>query len=377
MPQKLQAEVVRVQKQLGLGRLRNEAEIRQSVVIPFLAALGWPQADVRVLTPEFSIGDRNVDYALCHPMDQPAVLVEVKAVGKADKKGEKQLFEYCFHQGVPVAVLTDGSTWKFFHPGGQGSYGQRQFALVDLMEDESDAEPAETLARYLEYDDVMSGRARSAAQEDYEQLRLRRLAESELGRVWQGLLEEPDSVLVDLLSEGVLAVSGTKPAKKSVVEFLRGHRYRAESPISEGTNAGKKGTPSRKVESGSRDGSDPLPYFSLAGETTECKNATELFVEIFQALARRDPAFCGRYAVAYYGRKNKVLARKRDELIPGDPERARRTARKLSGGWWLTTHSSTDEKRRRLRQACQVANIEYGRDLVVRFGKRRRRPKKG
>ena len=377
MPQKLQAEIVRAQEQLGLGRLRNEAEIRQSVVIPFLAALGWPQADVRVVTPEFSIGDRNVDYALCHPIDQPAVLVEVKAVGKADEKGEKQLFEYCFHQGVPVAVLTDGGSWKFFLPGGQGSYGQRQFALVDLMEDESDAEPAETLARYLEYDDVMSGRARSAAQEDYEQLRLRRLAESELGRVWQALLEEPDSVLVDLLSEGVLAVSGTKPAKKSVVEFLRGHTYRVESPVSESTHAGKKDRPSHRVGSVSHDSSDLLPYFLLAGERTECKNPTELFVGVFQALARRDSAFCGRYAVTYSGRKNKVLARKRDELIPSDPERARRTARKLPGGWWLTTRSSTDEKRRRLLQACQVANIEYGRDLVVQFGKRRRRPRKG
>ncbi|MCY4559286.1 MAG: type I restriction enzyme HsdR N-terminal domain-containing protein [Chloroflexi bacterium] len=373
MIQELQAEVSRVQEQLRLGRLRNEAEIRQGVVIPFLATLGWPQADVRVVTPEFSIGKRNVDYALCHPQDRPAVLVEVKDVGKADEKGEKQLFEYCFHQGVPVAVLTDGATWKFFHPAGQGSYGERQFALVDLMRNAPSAESSETLVRYLAYEDVIAGRALSFAQEDYEQIRLRRLAESELGRVWQQLLEEPDSVLVDLLSEGVAVVSRAKPEKKSVVDFLRGQVYRGESHLPDSGSTRKARVQSRGVKLKSPGDSGSSTSFSLAGQTTECKNPTELFVAVFEALARRDPKFCERYAAAYSGRKNKVLARKRVELIPSSLERARRSARRVPGGWWLRTHSSTAEKEKRIRQACNVAGIEYGRDLVVRFSARRNR----
>ena len=55
-------------------------------------------------------------------------------MGMADEKGERQLFEYCFHRGVPIAVLTDGRTWKLFYPAGEGSYTDRLFCGMDLID---------------------------------------------------------------------------------------------------------------------------------------------------------------------------------------------------------------------------------------------------
>ena len=106
---------------IGAGSFRSEAEISQGVIKRVLHELGWPVFNVQVVAPEFRIGTRKVDYALCHPAGKPSVLVEVKDLGKADGRGQKQLFEYCFHQGVPIAVLTDGREWSFFLPSGQGS----------------------------------------------------------------------------------------------------------------------------------------------------------------------------------------------------------------------------------------------------------------
>ena len=123
------------------------------------------------MAPEFKIGTRKVDYALCHPPGKPSVLLEVKDLGKADGKGEKQLFEYCFHQGVPIAVLTDGRTWSFFFPAGQGSYEERRFARIDLIGDDP-GDSARTLTHYLQAGDVRSGEARKRAQRDYEAARL-------------------------------------------------------------------------------------------------------------------------------------------------------------------------------------------------------------
>jgi hypothetical protein len=35
------------------------------------------------------------------------VFIEVKQIGRSDG-GERQLFEYAFHRGVPMTILTDG-----------------------------------------------------------------------------------------------------------------------------------------------------------------------------------------------------------------------------------------------------------------------------
>ena len=90
-----------------------------------IEGLEWPPYETQIVFPQFPIEKRKVDFALCHPRGKPVVLLEVKNVGMANEKGERQLFEYCFHRGVPIAVLTDGRTWKMFYPAGEGSYTDR------------------------------------------------------------------------------------------------------------------------------------------------------------------------------------------------------------------------------------------------------------
>ena len=103
-----------LKRRIAAGEFRSEAEISQGVVIRILRKLGWPDHQTQVVKPQFKIGPRRVDYALCDPPGQPSVLLEVKDLGKADEKGEEQLFKYCFKYGVPIAVLTDGRKWSFF-----------------------------------------------------------------------------------------------------------------------------------------------------------------------------------------------------------------------------------------------------------------------
>jgi predicted type IV restriction endonuclease len=90
----------------------NEQAIKQGVVIRILSELGWDTFNTTIVCPEFSLTPRRVDYALCNPPKKPAVFIEVKQPGQTDA-ADKQLFEYAFHEGVPLAVLTDGQTWSF------------------------------------------------------------------------------------------------------------------------------------------------------------------------------------------------------------------------------------------------------------------------
>jgi predicted type IV restriction endonuclease len=112
-----------------------------------LNTLGWPVYDIEVVVSEYSLGGRRVDYALCHPPREPLVMVEVKQIGQS-KGADHQLFEYAFHKGVPMAVLTDGQEWHFFLPTEQGDYGERRVYKLDLLE--RDPQGAEAgLERYL------------------------------------------------------------------------------------------------------------------------------------------------------------------------------------------------------------------------------------
>ena len=61
------------------------------------------------------------------------VFIEVKQVGNIEG-AEEQLFEYAFREGVPIAILTDGREWRFFHPTAQGDYRERKVCELNLSE---------------------------------------------------------------------------------------------------------------------------------------------------------------------------------------------------------------------------------------------------
>ena len=144
----MKEDLLDIRAGIKAGRYVNEATVSQGIVQRLLHTLGWPVYDTEVVAPEYSLGGRRVDYALCHPPREPVVMVEVKQVGQS-KGADRQLFEYAFHKGVPMAVLTDGQEWNFFLPTEQGDYGERQLYKLDLLErDPQEAEAS--LKRYLE-----------------------------------------------------------------------------------------------------------------------------------------------------------------------------------------------------------------------------------
>ena len=348
-------------KGIGAGSYRSEAEISQGVIKRVLHELGWPVFDVQIVAPEFRIGTRKVDYALCHPAGKPSVLVEVKDLGKADARGQKQLFEYCFHQGVPIAVLTDGREWSFFLPSGQGSYDERRFARLDLIDDEP-AHAAETCEKYLSFDRVKSGEARRQAERDYEEFRRQKEAASNYASVWRRLLTGPDPLLLDLFSEEVGGETGVRPEPESAARFIR---RQAGAPVASKDRPKRTRTKRPRVPPApAKVGPHDPPSFTFRGETETFRSGVEVLVAVFDKLASLDPDFCRRYSEQHRGKVRRYVAESRGLLYPGRPEPAG-GAHRLPGGWWLATHCSNPGKLQRIRQACEVAGLQFGRDLIV------------
>ena len=119
----MQILIGQIRERLQRSAYVNEAAISHGVVMPIINALGWDTADPQQVVPEFSISGGRVDFALFGLGHKPAVFIEVKQVGRA-VAGDRQLFEYCFHQGVPLCVLTDGREWSFYLPAGLESVSE-------------------------------------------------------------------------------------------------------------------------------------------------------------------------------------------------------------------------------------------------------------
>ena len=256
------------------GRYGNEAAVSQGIVLRLLQALGWPTYDTQVVCPEYSLSGRRVDYALCHPSNKPVAFIEVKQIGQSDG-AERQLFEYAFHVGVPLAILTDGQEWNFFLPAEQGDYTERRVYKLDMVERDV-AESDARLERYLSYAQVSSGAAIAAAREDYKNVSRSRQMLSTLPEAWAKLVAEEDELLLELLADKVESLCGFKPDVDTVARFLRdnvGLRGSSQSVAQGPRTPPSTPTPPAPAPT-SRPNSAPSPEPRLGGADTASREGS-------------------------------------------------------------------------------------------------------
>lgn len=211
--------IKKIQERLRQNIFASEAAVSQGILLPVLRELGWPVFDTAVVVPDYSIEGCRVDYALYHLANRPSVFVEVKKTGLAEG-ADRQLFEYAFHIGVPMSILTDGQEWSFYLPGEQGRYDERRVYKIDLLERTSE-EASTRLTRYLAYERVCTGEALKAVRADYQDVARGRLIETTFPRAWDSLLQEEDSLLIDLLAEKVEGLCGYRPDQDDCRKFLK------------------------------------------------------------------------------------------------------------------------------------------------------------
>ncbi|MGI9211061.1 MAG: type I restriction endonuclease [Methylococcaceae bacterium] len=302
----------------------------------------------------YSLEGRRVDYALCHPPGKPIAFIEVKQIGQSEG-AERQLFEYAFHVGVPLAILTDGQEWNFFLPGEQGDYGERRVYKLDIVERDI-AECVSRLSRYLKYDAIVSGAAIEAAREDYRNVSRDRQMKATLPKAWAKLVEEEDELLLELVADRVESLCGFKPGPDTVARFLKDHIFSRTPSAATQPPRPTVPPPTPVVSVGSPVGA---VGYVINGQRYPARNARDVMVSVFEALSQRDATFLERFAaLPKHGRTRRYLARSPEELYPGRPDLSREHSTKLSSGWWLGINVSRAAIERIIEMACEVARIE-------------------
>lgn len=261
----------------------NEAAVCDYIVRRLLVdALDWPRHSPNVVIREYGVEGTRVDFALCDPPLKPRVFIEVKKVGNIEG-GEKQLFQYAFHEGVPIAILTDGQRWQFFHPTAQGDYRERKVHEMDLTASTSE-ESAKRFDRYLNYEAICTGKAAEAIKKDYEKVVQQRQIEERLPKVWNELVQEKNENLLLVMMDAVKNKIGHEPTEEQVLDFLKSlerktifHSKETSAPLILNPNpiSSNKKPRARQTR---------LHVTMPNGEVIEHHNATETFAEVLLKL---------------------------------------------------------------------------------------------
>ena len=338
----------------------SESAIREAVVLPVLQRLGWDIFDPTHVIRECPLGTRKVDYALSCSPPRREIFIEVKALGAA-ASGDRQLFEYAFHEGIPFAVLTDGREWHFFLPGEQGSYDDRRVQKLDLTEREP-SEVASVLQKFLSFSRVKSGEALESARADYTSISRRKTAASKLKEAWSELLGEPDELLMELVAEKAESLCGYRPAAEDVEDFLVG--------LATPRNV-KSGEPEKKPHwvptpqpSKNQPVSESGVQYQILGEHRRAPNAIEALLDILRTFAKSNPRFLVDLSPLVRTKRRNHIAESREEVYPNKPALIEYTT-EIVPGWWLGTNIANREKMRIIRKACDAQKLQFGRDLEI------------
>ncbi|MDP8241609.1 MAG: type I restriction endonuclease [Candidatus Celaenobacter antarcticus] len=196
----------------------DEAATKQAIVLRLLNLLGWNTFNISEITPEYSVGSQRVDYSL-RINSSNKVFIEVKKISEDLENHQEQLLNYSFQEGVKLAVLTNGITWWFYLPLNEGSWEQRKFYSIDILQQESE-NVADKFIDFLSKENVSSGQAIINAEAIYTSQKKKNIVQSTIKKAWNKIISEPDDLLVDLLNETTEKICGYKASNEQIENFL-------------------------------------------------------------------------------------------------------------------------------------------------------------
>ena len=273
-----------------IENLRNDSEwwewceeaICQGVLLPILHKLGWDRDNVREVVPQFAAGRGRVDY--CLRIDQrSAVFIEAKRAGEDLQQHQQQLLQYAFEHGVELAVLTSGKTWWLYLPLEKGEWEERRFLTIDIHEQDQKT-VCENLARFLGRDSAKAGTAVKEAKELLKGRERERRIQEAIPKAWADLLRNPNEQFIEIFADIVERISGHRPSKQQLVEFVS--KNCIEAPIA----PSQLQPPAQRRRHKDWTGKRPIAYI-LWGTRYPVALFKEILPGVSSALAKRHPDF--------------------------------------------------------------------------------------
>jgi hypothetical protein len=196
----------------------DEAAIKQAIVLKILSLLEWDPFNIDELQSEYMLKEDKIDFALKHK-ESLKVFVSVKKDSKNFKKNIEMLLGLSAQSDVKIAVFTNGSSWWFFLPLIEGSIDDKRFCTIDIQQQKLE-DIDKKFSDFLSKKNIISNKAFELAEHICNEKKQRVLINEYLPKAWQKILDEPDRWLVDVISEVTESLSGYKPDREKVKEFI-------------------------------------------------------------------------------------------------------------------------------------------------------------
>ena len=223
----------------------DEATLKQTVILRLFSLLGWDIFNSKEVIPEFSIGGKKVDYALCDE-GKPKVFIEVKRSGEDLSNHQEQLLTYSFRQGIKLSVLTNGTTWWFYLPLQEASWEERKFDSLDISREDI-TKFSEKIYNYLNKDDVTSNKAVEVASHTYRELRKKRILDDAFPRAWSLVVNEKNADFIEILNKKIEEISGYGASRENIEVYIQNQIGRPSIAIRDPSRIVKKRTPTPKA----------------------------------------------------------------------------------------------------------------------------------
>ena len=218
---------------LRSGRLINEAQVKQFIILPILRSLGWDDNSIDEIVPEYEVelpdGKRGlVDYALFLG-GNPIVFIEAKRQSNVTVQGLEQVFTYAYNQSVPFLILTDGNIWKFYLNQAAGPPEERIFHSFEITNDEKITEYSNFFERFLSKAFIGKRETIDYVYEMKELDNKKKLTKGNIKEVWEDILENPDEYLqktiidciVTYISTAVEVKCNMKPERREYIRSFK------------------------------------------------------------------------------------------------------------------------------------------------------------
>ena len=106
--------------------------------------------------------------------------------------------------------------------------------------------------------------------------------------------------------------------------------------------------------------------YELLGERVEEGSLQAAYMSCLVNIAKRESGFLERLS-AVSTKSRRIVARDPEKLYLKRPELAEKYARSLRDGWWVDINLSRQQCEQRLKIVCDVAGLQWERDLVLDF----------
>ena len=229
MDDRLTAEIERIRSDTTIPTL-DEDNVKRVVIEPILKELGWNIYDTREFRSEYNLSGGKVDYAL-HLEDEPNVFLEAKNPREELGKHQRQLLEYAFEKGSPLAVLTNGLEWWLYLASASVDWEKRRFSVIDLRNPDV-SQTTDSLIDFLSRENVRSGYAVGYAESLLITLWEVKKIEETLPRAWTQLIAEPHDQLLALLNQKVMELCGLGANQDQIKRFLANLPKPTPAPLS-------------------------------------------------------------------------------------------------------------------------------------------------